>query len=231
MSDLFLSVQDFTTSTVIYRIILAFFIGGLIGIERGKHGRPAGLRTHILICLGGTLSSLLGLYIEKLSIPGAVDPTRIAAQVIASTGVLGAGSILIKNRDVVTGLTTAVGLWSTVIIGIAIGFGFYEGALGVAVLVVISMSLLNYLEISKQHEIRIYIEISDAKKLNQVLEKLEEIDNTASINIGPAKSNSEGSIGVYLKTINKRKDNIKQITNELIKKILKINSVVYAIQE
>ncbi len=91
-----------------FRVLLALLLGGLIGLERGRHGRAAGLRTHILVCVGAAVAALVGLYsCQVLSLGG--DAMRIGAQVISGIGFLGVGTILVRNRDKVTGLTTAAG--------------------------------------------------------------------------------------------------------------------------
>ena len=114
--------------TVIIRICLATIMGGFIGIERFKQGRAAGMRTHILVALGATLSSMIGLFLY-LEMGMSNDPTRIAAQVVSGIGFLGMGTILVKGRFQITGLTTAAGLWATAAIGLALGMGFYTGAI------------------------------------------------------------------------------------------------------
>ena len=107
----------------VLKVGLAIVIGGIIGMERRKQGRAAGMRTHILVCLGATLTSMTGVYAyTTLGFTG--DPLRVAAQVISGIGFLGVGTILIKGRFQITGLTTAAGLWCGAAIGIALGIGF-----------------------------------------------------------------------------------------------------------
>ncbi|MBP5225635.1 MAG: MgtC/SapB family protein, partial [Lachnospiraceae bacterium] len=89
-------IQEFNIVSVILRILLAVIAGGVIGSERGRHGRAAGFRTHILVCLGGAMTSLSSMYVAVVSgMPG--DVFRISAQVISGIGFLGAGIILVKN--------------------------------------------------------------------------------------------------------------------------------------
>ena len=221
-------------SDVSIKIILAFLIGGLIGLERGKHGRAAGMRTHILVCTGACLAASLGLYVVSANPTLNVDPTRIAAQIVASIGVLGAGSILIKNRDIITGLTTAAGLWASGIIGLAIGFGFYEGAIVTSVIVLFSIALLNYLELSKLKEIRLYIENNDIKKINAVMEKINAlVDNKASFIITSPRTGINNNVGIYFRTQMDMKKGFdhKKIVKALIEKILKIDNVLYVVED
>lgn len=123
--------------TVASRLFLALFAGGIIGFERTYHGRPAGFRTHILVCSASTLLVLVSVYQWQLlsGVPIAtlrIDPTRMAQGIMTGIGFLGAG-VIIKDRFTVRGLTTAASIWITAAIGIVIGMGFYSAAgLGVA---------------------------------------------------------------------------------------------------
>ena len=96
---------------------LAVLIGGLIGSERARHGRAAGMRTHILVCLGACLTAMTSLYVVNVAgVPG--DVFRISAQAISGVGFLGAGMIVLKNNSTIIGLTTAAGVWTTGAIGV-----------------------------------------------------------------------------------------------------------------
>lgn len=128
MISAFNGLRDINTVTILFRMILAILCGGLIGIERSAKNRPAGFRTHILIIIGATTASLTGHYIYLvMNLP--TDMSRLPAQVITGLGFIGAGTIIVTGHRTVKGLTTAAGLWATGIMGLAIGAGFYEGAL------------------------------------------------------------------------------------------------------
>ncbi len=123
--------------TVATRLILSVLAGGIIGLERTYHGRPAGFRTHVLVCASSTLLVLVSVYQWEL-LPDAprdtirIDPTRMAQGIMTGIGFLGAG-VIVKERLAVRGLTTAASIWITAAIGIVIGMGFYSAAgLGVA---------------------------------------------------------------------------------------------------
>ena len=116
--------------TVIIKMILASICGGLIGLEREFRGRPAGLKTFSLVCLGSALVMIINEYIFINLALGSGDSSRMAAQVISGIGFLGAGSIIVTGNNHVKGLTTAAALWVTAAVGVAIGAGFYLGGIG-----------------------------------------------------------------------------------------------------
>lgn len=149
MSDLFNSLANSTiidNQTVILRIVLSFFAGAIIGIEREAHRQLAGLRTHMLICIGSTIIMLLSIYIPQIYPQFQNgDPGRIAAQVVSGIGFIGAGAILRMGINV-RGLTTAASIWSIAAIGLVIGAGMYLTA-GIAVaLILIVLMVVDALE-------------------------------------------------------------------------------------
>ena len=181
-----------------FRVLLALLLGGLIGLERGRHGRAAGLRTHILVCVGAAVAALVGLYsCQVLSLGG--DAMRIGAQVISGIGFLGVGTILVRNRDKVTGLTTAAGLWATACIGLAVGVGFYSVALFAFLAVSLTMSLLIYLERAikcKEIEYSCYIAITDAGDFNPLYNEIKPL--VSHTELVPARSGIANHVGVEL---------------------------------
>lgn len=100
---------------VLLRSFLAVVIGGVIGSERARHGRAAGMRTHILVCLGSAMTSMTSMYVSDVLMHQG-DVLRIPAQVISGIGFLGAGMIIFKSNNVIIGLTTAAGVWTTAVI-------------------------------------------------------------------------------------------------------------------
>jgi putative Mg2+ transporter-C (MgtC) family protein len=135
------------------RLLLAAFLGGLVGLERELSGKPAGLRTNLLICVGAALlmelsigvAALANLDNVALGSPFRADPARIAAQIVSGIGFLGAGTIL-QSRGNVVGLTTAATIWVVAAIGMAVGAQAYVVAIGATALVVFSLMLLGRLE-------------------------------------------------------------------------------------
>lgn len=128
------------------RLVLSIILGGVIGMERETINRPAGFRTHILVCLGSTVVMIVSLFISN-QFQGItnVDPGRIPAQVISGIGFLGAGTIIIEGATV-KGLTTAAGLWTVSAIGLAIGVGFYYGAILTTFLILLTLLAFNKIE-------------------------------------------------------------------------------------
>jgi putative Mg2+ transporter-C (MgtC) family protein len=135
-----------STQAVIFRLILSAILGGLIGVEREFRKRAAGLRTHILVCVGSCLIMLTSIYVFDIYKGIAqVDPSRIAAGVITGIGFLGAGAIL-RSGDSVHGLTTAATLWMMAAIGLAVGCGFYSAAIFTTVLAMVVLLVIWKLE-------------------------------------------------------------------------------------
>ena len=187
---------DFTLK-VLVRSVLAVIIGILIGSERARHGRAAGMRTHILVCLGSALTSMISIYVSNAT--GSGDVLRISAQVISGIGFLGAGMIILKNNNVITGLTTAAGVWTTSIIGIAVGYGFYSGAIITTVLFLTTIILFSKLERRKKATEVIYIEIDDMYKTNSIINSVTTMLNTElSHKTMAPKSGCQGHLGINI---------------------------------
>jgi putative Mg2+ transporter-C (MgtC) family protein len=130
---------------LLVELLIAVTIGGLIGLERELRGKPAGLRTNILICLGATLVTDVSLGLASAADGQPADAARLAAQVVSGVGFLGAGTI-IQSRGTITGLTSAATLWVVAAIGIAIGARHTVEAVGASLLVLIILLPLGALE-------------------------------------------------------------------------------------
>ena len=155
------------------RMLLAVLCGSVIGIEREFKRRPAGFRTHILICMGACITTLTSEYL-LLVMNMNTDPARLGAQVIAGIGFIGAGTIIVTRNQRVKGLTTAAGLWAVAIVGLCIGSGFYEGAIVTTLLILIAEALfarVEYWIMRSSPEINILLEYRDAKSLDELLQK------------------------------------------------------------
>lgn len=225
LNDFLLMSNEINVFTVMFRVILAVLFGGIIGNERSRHGSQAGLRTHILVCLGAAMTSLAGLYsVEILGYNG--DPFRIAAQAVSGIGFLGAGMIIVKSGNAITGLTTAAGMWTTATIGITLGMGFYAAALIVMIACVFTAAFLTRIERKRKMSAHLYIEVSDISHSGDISETIKDmLANDCNIEITSPKSGQSGAIGLYVIT-----PRVKNI-DDLRRQIEKINGVCFAVIE
>ena len=184
-----------TTEQIILRLFLAVLTGGLIGTERGRHGRAAGMRTHILVCLGATLVMMTGQFIH-LNYGGNMDVARLGAQVISGVGFLGVGTIIVTGRNQVRGLTTAAGLWACACIGLAIGIGFIFGAFVTLILVVFSFKILSKVDRAIEKYAKtfdLYLEFPTNKCITAFVNEMHSQSiKIRNIEIGKSKIKGEG---------------------------------------
>ena len=215
-------LSEFNELSITVRLLAALLMGGLIGMERGRHGRAAGMRTHVLVCVGACMTALVGLFMSNVS-----DATRIAAQVISGIGFLGAGTIMIRNQSVITGLTTAAGVWCTATIGIALGYGFYLAAFIATVITIVTATLLTRLEGGKKYLIRCYIELKDAEKATETVATIEQIYPSAKVTeVAAAKSGLPGAVGLSFSLSLDEKDQV-----DFLKKLNDLDNVLFVVEE
>ena len=168
---------------VCLRLLFATVCGGIIGVERGRKNRPAGFRTYILVCVGAALTMILSAYIVAMDETWRAvaqnftktDFSRFGAQVINGIGFLGAGTIIITGKNQVKGMTTAAGLWASACMGLAIGAGFYMGALVGCILMILTVTAFAKIEsfiTSRSRNITIYIEFDTADNITDIVEKI-----------------------------------------------------------
>ena len=178
MLPIFDGLRDVTIASVAVRMVLAVICGGIIGMEREYKRRPAGFRTHILICLGAAMTTLTSQYLY-LYMHYYTDMARLGAQVVAGMGFIGAGTIIVTRRQRVKGLTTAAGLWTAAIVGLALGGGFYEGGIFATVLILLAellFSKLEYRMLDNAPEVNLYMEYTGKPCLENVLRLYRERD-------------------------------------------------------
>jgi putative Mg2+ transporter-C (MgtC) family protein len=167
---------------LVARVAIAAALGGLVGLERELSDQPAGFRTHILVSLGAALFTISGAYgledfLEGGGITTRLDPTRVAAQVVTGVGFLGAGAIMHRGVNI-RGLTTAASLWVTAAIGMAVGFGYWEGAVAVALVALAALYILGYIERGareklKRGRVRFVIDSEPQLRLGELTEVLD----------------------------------------------------------
>lgn len=173
-----------TLKEISIRILMSIFIGGIIGYERGHQNRPAGFRTHILVCLGAAIVSMVQdqlriniqnyvmVYPEVAQVV-KTDLGRIGAQVVSGIGFLGAGTIM-RDKGVIGGLTTAASIWTTGCVGLGIGWGFYNIAIPAVIAVIIVLVILKKLEvvlIENKHIVKIEVQFKPDVNYGQALIK------------------------------------------------------------
>lgn len=165
-------LRELSFLSVLLRMLLSCLCGALIGLERSAKNRPAGFRTHILVCMGAAVAAITGLYlVQGLGLPA--DVSRISGSIVTGLGFIGAGTIIITKKLTIKGLTTAAGLWTTGIIGLALGSAYFElGLLGTA-LVLISETLLGKLGAKIRHSPEYTVEVlyKDKDALDRVLRR------------------------------------------------------------
>lgn len=174
----FLRTDNLDMLTVIVRLLLSVICGGVIGIERERKRRPAGFRTHILICLGAALTTLTSQFLV-LELKLFTDISRLGAQVIAGVGFIGAGTIIVTKRRQVKGLTTAAGLWAAAIVGLCCGAGFYEGAIFASLIIILAelvFAKLEYFIVSNAKTFNLYVEYTESSKLANIVDTLKKAD-------------------------------------------------------
>jgi putative Mg2+ transporter-C (MgtC) family protein len=177
-------ITESDTFIMATRLVLAAFLGGLIGVEREFHQHPAGFRTHLLVSAGSCLIMLLAFfgfqnYINENPEVVNFDPSRLAAYVVSGIGFLGAGTILVQGYTV-RGLTTAASIWVVAGIGLTVGAGLYTPAIITTVLVLVSLHVLakvNFAFLSKQKKHFISITVDEETgRLNDLIRELEMVN-------------------------------------------------------
>ena len=163
--------------STLVRLTLAVFCGGILGLERVKKRRPAGFRTYMLVCLGASLTMIISQYLASHG--QTTDVSRLGAQVINGVGFLGAGTIIVTGKQQIKGLTTAAGLWASACMGLAIGAGFYLGALIGCVAIYLTISVLRKLEdwiMASARNMNIYIEFTETDDIGETIESLKKMN-------------------------------------------------------
>lgn len=157
--------------SVTLRLALSLVMGGLLGMEREQKQRPAGFRTYMLVCMGSALVMLTGQYVaESMNMD---DVMRMGAQVVSGVGFLGAGTIIVTGHQQVKGLTTAAGIWASACLGLAVGIGFYSGAIVGCALILLVLKGFHFLEqrISQRSRvINVFAELESLSDLGVLLQ-------------------------------------------------------------
>ena len=187
--------QGWGWAAITLRLAIAAVVGILIGLNRELKNRSAGIKTHVLVCVGSALATMTSEYVS-IAFPGQGDINRIGAQVISGVGFLGVGTIIITGKKQVRGLTTAAGLWACACAGIAIGIGFIEGTvIATAMIILIVLDRLDKFIHRHSRTIDLYLEFYSNSDINSLVSWLHEhrvkVDN---INITKSSIKEEGPV-------------------------------------
>lgn len=173
-------LADLNMISTAVRLILAMLLGGIIGIDRGMKRRVAGVKTHTIVCLGATLVMMTGQYISLyINQSGTGDAARLGAQVISGVGFLGVGTIIVTGQRHVSGLTTAASLWASSCIGLAVGIGYYSGAILTTVCILVVFRYFKAIDIYVENHsnvYEVYMEFESNESMSNVIKKLREED-------------------------------------------------------
>lgn len=219
-------LREVNGASIMLRLVLAAVCGGIIGLDRGKKRRPAGFRTHVLVCVGSALAMLTNQYVVTILGIGE-DTTRLGAQVISGIGFLGAGTILVTGKQQVKGLTTAAGLWASACMGLAAGIGFYEGAVSGCIFIFGGVTILHKIDentMAKSKVADLYVELKTVKGISILLEYLkgQEIDIT-NMEVIKSKNAMVEHVGLFLTV----KQHEKRSHAKLISMVGTVEEVAY----
>lgn len=190
------ALNTINLASIIVRLVLALLCGAVLGLDREKNRRPAGLRTYTLVCVGAALVMMTSQYvIERI---GSGDLMRMGAQVVSGIGFLGAGTIIVTGHRQVRGLTTAAGLWVAACVGLAAGIGFYAGAILSTLIMLLVLTWFHYLEERirhKSHTINLFVELESVSALGGVLRAAKENHISVSdLEINKGRNIEEGAV-------------------------------------
>jgi putative Mg2+ transporter-C (MgtC) family protein len=223
-------LADINVWSIIVRLVLAVILSGIIGLERAVKRRAAGFRTYILVCVSSAIIMMTNQFIFESY--GQGDIARLGAQAVSGIGFLCAGTIIITSRNRIQGLTTAAGLWASTCMGLAIGIGFYTMAIIGCIVIVLSLSLLVYIETNiREHlsSFEIQVELVSSEKLQDFLKELRDHSFhviAISKNIAYSGSNLTGYTMTLIKDLTK-KDHHKKFHKDAIQWIQSIEYVNY----
>ena len=178
LESIMLYLRDLNLVSMAFRLFMAVFLGTVIGIDRGMKRRVAGVKTHAVVCVGAALVMMTGQFIHLyMNGAGGGDTARLGAQVISGVGFLGAGTIIFTGQRRVSGLTTAASLWTSACIGLAVGIGFYSGAISATICLMVIFRYFKFIDVyveSHSNVYEVYMEFETNEIMSSALKKLRE---------------------------------------------------------
>lgn len=187
---------SWTAAGIWIRLIFSLAVGLVIGIDRAMKRRSAGVKTHVLVCMGSALVMLTSEYLVRTFPEAKADITRMGAQVISGVGFLGVGTIMITGRNQVRGLTTAACLWICACVGLAAGAGFVEGAAYALILIVVTLKVLARVDVivhERANVFSFYLEFNVNKSVAGFIDEMRMKDvRISSFDVTKNKIKGEG---------------------------------------
>lgn len=201
--------QGWSLEALIIRMFWAMLVGTLIGIDREMKNRSAGIKTHVLVCIGAALVMMTSQYIQ-VAFPGVkADLNRIGAQVISGVGFLGVGTIIVTGKNQVRGLTTAAGLWACACCGLAVGIGFIEGTVIALIFIMFTLKVLNLLDVRIHKNAKIldiYLEFENNKAVRQFTEDMHGLEvKISGFELAKSQIKGEGPSAIISLSVDDRK--------------------------
>ena len=224
-------IRGFHTAGLFVKLLLAVFLGGMIGLERGHKHRAAGSRTYMIVCLGAALSVIISQFDSWLvtevwheiseTLGRKVDVTRYAEKVIGGIGFLGAGTIIVTGRQEVKGLTTAAGLWTSACMGIAIGSGFYECAILGFLLILFTTAILEKVSawvVSKARNMDLYVEFEKMENLGEIITTIKNMNiQIFDVDVQREKQSNGVTVGAVISSRLPKKETHSHVMSKISK--------------
>ena len=217
---LLMTARDWSLAAMLIRLTMAGIVGASIGIDRSMKRRGAGIKTHVLVCLGSAIVMMTSQYIS-FHFTDKADVSRLGAQVISGVGFLGVGTIIVTGKNQVRGLTTAAGLWTCACIGLAAGIGYVEGALLCLFFVLFTFKFLNIIDRAIHEHARIfdvYLEFESNRNIARFIEEMRNQKMKIS-DLEISKSKIEGEGPTAICTIEVREKRKRSILLDILREI------------
>ncbi len=201
------TTASWSTLGIVFRLTLALLVGLIIGIDREMKRRVAGIKTHILVCLGATLVMITSQYMA-IEMGSGGDMGRLGAQVISGVGFLGVGTIIVTGRNQVRGLTTAASIWVCACMGLAAGVGFIEGVLITLLMLIFTLKVLGRLDKIVHRRAKtfdLFIEFTDNKGITKLVEKMKQDEVRMNLlQIGKGETEEDGPNAIVAVKLHER---------------------------